>query len=258
MTTDWVLAVGCSLTWGSEITEPGESLPEDKEQAWPAHLGKLLNANQITNRGWPGRSNSSIFRIAMEEMASHCTDYGSAGVVVIQWSGPARLEIINPYELDLSTLYNQKHHPGQEPGPYVSFTPVDILSKKVQVRFPHLAGYFFKYWTHDFYQLELLVNYSVALTSVANALGIKILQFNGIDELNFDNLPTHSQHVSKLIGKEYYKPFERESAFWPAVCNFPRDNKFNIVPSHPSAHSHEEWANILYNYMLETQSDSVV
>jgi hypothetical protein len=254
MKTDWLLAVGCSLTWGSEITQFGESLLEDKTLAWPAHLGKLLNVSQLTNRGWPGRSNGSIFRIAMEEMASHAANYGTDGMVVIQWSGPARLEIVNPYEINIRSLYRQKYHPGQEPGPYHSFTPMEVSDKNIQNKFPHLADYFFRHWTHDFYQLELLVNYSVALTSVANSLGIKILQFNGIDELNFDILPPHSQDISGLIGKEYYRPFDRSSAFWPASCHFPRDNIFNIVPRHPTAEQHEKWANILYNYMLEIQS----
>ena len=258
MKADWLLAVGCSLTWGSEITQFGESLPEDKDSAWPAHLGALLNTTKITNRGWPGRSNGSIFRIAMEEMAAHCAEYGAAGVVVIQWSGPARLEIINPYEVEVASLYSQKHHPGQEPGPYISFSPMELTITKIQQQFPHLADYFFRHWIHDFYQLELLVNYSVSITSVANALGIKILQFNGIDELNFENLPAHSQPISKLIGKEYYNPVNRECAFWPSMCHFPRDNHYNLVPRHPSAEQHAVWATRLYNYMLETHSDNVV
>jgi hypothetical protein len=94
----------------------------------------------------------------------------------------------------------------------------------------------------------------VALSSVAKTLGISILQFNGIDELNFDILPPHSRAISGLIGKEYYRPFDRSAAFWPASCHFPRDNKFHTVPRHPTAEQHEKWANVLYDYMLETQS----
>lgn len=254
MKADWLLAVGCSLTWGSEITHLGSSCPEDNVLAWPAHLSKLLNVSRVTNRGWPGRSNGSIFRVAMEEMTSHVSKYGTDGIVVIQWSGPARLEIINPNKVDVASLYGGHQHPGQEFGPYHSFSPTDILDKETQHKFPHLAEYVFRYWIHDFYQLELLINYSVSLTSVAKTLGINILQFNGIDELNFDILPSHSQDISKLIGKEYYRPFDRSAAFWPASCHFPKDTKFNAVPRHPTADQHEQWANVLYDYMLETQS----
>jgi len=252
MKTDWLLAVGCSLTWGSEITEPGESLPEDKELAWPTHLGKLLGASTVVNRGWPGRSNGSIYRVALADMARYHAELGSNGLVVVQWSGLSRMEIINPRKFDLGSIYEyQQHHPGQESGPYLNLSPGELLSPIVNSMLPGLAQYFTHYWQYKFYLTELLVNYSLALTALADKLGIRILQFNGIEQLEFDVLPDHARYTAKLIGSDYYYPADESACFWRRYQLWPGNN---VVPRHPTAEQHADWANVLYNYMLATQS----
>jgi hypothetical protein len=250
MKKDWLLAVGCSLTWGSEITEVGESLPEDKELAWPAHLGKLLDVNTVINRGWPGRSNGSIYRIAMEDMAKYVNKFGTNGAVVIQWSGRTRIEIVNPFKFEVNKIYKQKNHPGQESGPYLNFG-LEIFDPSVQKQFTGLYHYFSNHWAHEFYQIELLVNYSVALTCLAEKLGITILQFNGIDIIDPMQIPAHSEHIFKLIGTEYYSPTNEAECFWRKYQVW---DGYGKVPKHPTAEHHADWANVLYNYMLETQS----
>jgi hypothetical protein len=251
MTKDWVLAVGCSLTWGSEITELGESLPEDKLLAYPAQFGKLLNAKQLINRGWPGRSNSSIFRIAMEDMAKYVDELGTNGVVVVQWSGRARIEIVNPFKFQVDKIYNQKNHPGQESGPYLNLGPAEISDPSVQKQFTGLYHYFLNHWAHEFYQIELLINYSVALTSLANKLGVTVLQFNGIDAINPTQIPLHATSIFNLIGSEYYCPVDESKTFWRT---YQKIQNGGILPTHPTAEDHADWANVLYNYMLEIQS----
>jgi len=256
--TDWLLAVGCSLTWGSEITQPGESLEQDKLSAWPAHLGNLLKANTIINRGYPGRSNNSIYRVAVQELANYKNKLGNNGILIVQWSGEMRLEFFTPFRFDLKKFYKdscgQHHHPGPE-GSYFCVSPNEILDIKIQQSFAGLHQYFFNYWAHQHYQQELLINYSLSLTGLANKLGIKILQFNGIDEIIPDIIPDHASAALSLIDNEYFHPFDRSYAFWNHVTNkFPRAPVWNKngtfpVPPHPDALQHQIWADKLYEYL---------
>ena len=261
MQKDWVLAVGCSLTWGTEISQPRSSLETDKEHAWPAHLGRLLAANTVINRGWPGRSNGSIFRIAVQDMVKYASTIGKNGIVVIQWSGPARLEIVNPYKIDVTGFHMRTtngYHPGQE-GRYLNVTPSDLgllqnNSNDSLFNSDSLADYFINFWADDCYQHELLLNNIISLNGIAAKLGIQILHFNGIDELNYQKLPEHSAHLSSLIGKEYYNPTSRAHTFWaqsyPEIAHIPDRSKIYNLPPHPTAEHHEEWAQILYEYLL--------
>lgn len=249
---DWLLAVGCSLTWGSEITEKNKSLPQDKDQAWPAHLADLLRIPNVINKGYPGRSNGSIFRVATEEIIKCYQKFGSNGIVVIQWSGPARLEIVNPFVVDVPNWY-KKHfnltHPDQE-GPYFNVTPtVFTLSKEFSEKFPFLEQYFFYYWAHDFYQLELWINYSISVTSLAQRLGVKILQFNGIDCLDFSNLPENAAHLTSLIGSEYLEPCNSKTTFWKTYRDLDNASSVNYLPQHPTFEEHKDWAKKLYQHL---------
>jgi hypothetical protein len=259
MKTDWLLAVGCSLTWGSETTVVGSSLVKDHDNAWPAHLGKMLSTDTVINRGWPGRSNSSIFRVAASDMIHYANEFGSNGIIAIQWSGNARMEFINPYKIDITEYYrrvNNGNHPGQE-GPYLNITPNDLgvfPSNPPILDDVCIRDYFLKYWAHEFYQQELLFTYSISLTSIATRLGIRIIQFNGIDELNPASLPSHAAPLNTLIGNEFYYPYDRSKTFWcsahPDTLKMrPAADEVFKMPHHPTTAQHIEWANTLYDYI---------
>ena len=262
MQKDWLLAVGCSLTWGTEISQPRSSLKADKDHAWPAHLGRLLDATTVVNRGWPGRSNGSIFRIAVQDMVKYATTNGKNGIAVIQWTGPARLEIFNPYKIDVTGHHmhtTKGHHPGTE-GSYLNITPSElgILQNENQskplFKSDAIAEYFLNFWANDMYQCELLFNNIVALNGIATTLGIQILHFNGIDELNYQLLPPHASHLSATIGKEFYNPTSRKHTFWatsyPVMASVPDRSKIYQLPPHPTADHHADWATILYDYLI--------
>jgi hypothetical protein len=219
------------------------------------HLGKLLNAEQVINRGWPARSNGSIYRIGMQDISNCYKQFGNNGVVIIQWSGAMRLEIINPYIFNLDLIYNGSGtHPGQESGPYLSFASAEIASKSVQSRFKGLYEYFFNHWAYQPYQQELLINYSLSLTALAEKLGITIIQFNGIDEIIPSILPEHVLPALELLGKEFYYPTDRSKTFWKVPRKL---QEGSMMPIHPTAEQHEAWATTLYNYMLDTHSDKL-
>jgi len=258
MKKDWLLAVGCSLTWGTDTTVVGSSLPEDKDNAWPAHLGTLLRADTVVNRGWPGRSNGSIYRVAQEEIVRCYQEYGTSGMVVIQWTGPARLELVNPFKIDVPAEIKKTApnvtHPGTE-GSFLCVTPQEICGQtgSLSHTLPGVFQYFTNYWAYDFYQQELLLNYSISLTSLANRLGVTILQFNGIDQLITDALQPHAAHMVSMIGKEYMSPTTREYSFWNTYRPIAPSSGWASLPVHPTRLNHIDWANKLYNYTIENQ-----
>ena len=259
MKKDWLLAVGCSLTWGSDTTIVGSSVPEDKANAWPAHLGNLLRADTVINRGWPGRSNGSIYRVAQEELVRCYQEYGTSGMVVIQWTGPARLELVNPFKIDVPgeiKKTSNTQHPGTE-GSFLCVTPQEICGQNGSLThvLPGVFQYFTTYWAYDFYQQELLINYSISLTSLANRLGVTILQFNGIDQLTADSLQPHAAHMISMIGKEYMFPTNRDYSFWNTYYSVKTTSGWSELPSHPTTSHHIDWANKLYNYSIENQSN---
>ena len=257
MKKDWLLAVGCSLTWGTDTTVIGSSVPEDKDNAWPTHLGKLLGAETVVNRGWPGRSNGSIYRIAQEELVRCYQEYGNSGMVVIQWTGPARLELVNPFKIDVPGEIKKtstSQHPGTE-GAFLCVTPQELWGTTGSLShvLPGVFEYFTTYWAYDFYQQELLINYSVSLTSLANRLGITILQFNGIDQLNPNALHPHAAHMVSMIGKEYMSPTDRDHSFWNTYCKFETGLNWVSMPPHPTTSNHIDWASKLYNYSIDNR-----
>ena len=251
---DWLLAVGCSLTWGSETTEPKKSLPQDKENAYPKHLADILNIRTVINKSEPGKSNGSIYRVAQEELIKCYQQRGSNGLLVVQWSGLARLEIANPFVIDIPHFFKNIGitHPGFE-GPFLSLTPNEILDEVSALRdqLPHVAEYFVGYWAHDFYQQEMLVNHSISLSSLAEKLGVKILQFNGIDEFNPAALRSEIRYIKDAIGKDWKDPTSRKDTFWytyrPESADY--GNGFRNMPTHPTIDEHKDWAKKLYQHL---------
>ena len=72
-----IYCIGDSFTYGEELT--------DREQAWPAVLGKKLN-QPVINWGKPATGNYRIVKRAMDAV------FAGASMIVIGWSDPARQE----------------------------------------------------------------------------------------------------------------------------------------------------------------------
>ena len=72
-----IYCIGDSFTYGEELT--------NREQAWPAVLGKKLN-QPVTNWGKPATGNYRIVKRAMDAV------FAGASMIVIGWSDPARQE----------------------------------------------------------------------------------------------------------------------------------------------------------------------
>jgi lysophospholipase L1-like esterase len=250
LTPLWLLAIGDSCTWGTDLTEPHCSLPEDLAKAWPAHLGKLLSISEsnVINRGWPGRSNDSIFRIAIQDITRIANAIGPNGVVAIGWTAFTRWEIFNPYELNI----DHGRHPGQE-GPYLMVNIADVLEKgRLRDELPELVDYYtkFRIWEHA--ELEHVLDYIISTTALAKSLGIRIIHFNAVDEIRPNTIDGPARHLLDCIGPEFIKPFDRNWAMWPRYAVFPRSTeggKIVASPLHPTEADHKDWANILFDHL---------
>ena len=83
-----IYCIGDSFTYGEELT--------DREQAWPAVLGKKLN-QPVINWGKPATGNYRIVKRAMDAV------FAGASMIVIGWSDPARQEFAD--DLGITDLW---------------------------------------------------------------------------------------------------------------------------------------------------------
>ena len=92
----WVLAVGCSMTYGSELYDDAAGQCTDdharQDVAWPAQLGRRLGL-ESRNMGMPGGSNDRIVRKVLAVLAEVLHGRCPPPIVVVGWSGPARMEL---------------------------------------------------------------------------------------------------------------------------------------------------------------------
>ena len=95
-TPAWVLAVGCSMTYGSELYDDAAGQCTDdrarQDVAWPAQLGRRLGL-ESRNMGMPGGSNDRIVRKVLAVLAEVLHGRCPPPIVVVGWSGPTRMEI---------------------------------------------------------------------------------------------------------------------------------------------------------------------
>lgn len=100
-----LLANGCSHTAGAELEESFQS--KCYEKAWPAHLGKLLAADEVVNLSDSGASQKRIIRTTLEYIGTliHNGEWLKVKnlFVVILWPGAYRDEM---YHKDHDGYYN--------------------------------------------------------------------------------------------------------------------------------------------------------
>ena len=83
-----LIAFGDSFTYGQGFDGTGEAHPQCHPDAWPAHLGKLLNVSEVHNESVPGLSNKLIWHMAMNY------EYHAGDIVVICWTCNTRWSTI--------------------------------------------------------------------------------------------------------------------------------------------------------------------
>jgi len=88
-------ANGCSFTFGMEILGNNDVTLENKQFAYPAEIGNLLNINHVRNESYCGATNEFIFRKTIEnllEMELSGNDPKET-FVIIGWTSICRTEL---------------------------------------------------------------------------------------------------------------------------------------------------------------------
>jgi len=83
-----IFTIGDSFTYGQGFDGTNETHDEHHPDAWPTHLGKLLNVSEVHNESIPGLSNKLIWHMAMNY------DYHPDDIVVICWTCNTRWSTI--------------------------------------------------------------------------------------------------------------------------------------------------------------------
>ena len=92
-----ILTVGCSFTYGSELTNPAIS-------AWPYLLGQQNNW-KVNNQGQGGGSNDRSIRVCFEEVPN------KYDLIIVAWTIHDRIEVPSGSGLLNVTLgYSEKHN----------------------------------------------------------------------------------------------------------------------------------------------------
>lgn len=89
-----LFANGCSWTYGGglnldDISQTNERLP----LVWTHHLGKLINADKVTNLAAGCGSNQRMFRTTFDWLTQQTQEELEDTVAVIQFTDPSRFEV---------------------------------------------------------------------------------------------------------------------------------------------------------------------
>lgn len=102
-----LLTNGCSWTWGGGLgLDSAENDLIRNASTWPAHLAKLLNADEVVQLAAGCGSNQRIMRTTLDWILKQTPERLSNTLAIIQWTDPSRFEYyhskdpLNYYEND--------------------------------------------------------------------------------------------------------------------------------------------------------------
>jgi len=204
-------ASGCSFTAGTAQQDF-----KNKEKSWCYHLG----FDQVKNDAYPGNSNQSIFRNALEYFSAG----GKADFVAIQLTHPIRREILMPVELSEKILGPERVTIVQR-GYYSinSWSVEQVFPEQVDFYINHLAG------SAD-YNSKLTVMGLLALEHTLKKLGIPYVFFCGLTVLG--RIPNSSMH-SLLDSTRHF------------MAQTSMRDYYSLGDQHPDEQQHQEWGEML-------------
>lgn len=250
-----IFSNGCSYTWGGSLYNLRETDNNGKEHfldyyndspknidrlqsVYPHHLGKLMKAEHVYNLSMGGGSNDRIARTTLEffHNAMIAGENLRNYFVTIQWTEPNRTEFYD-------TNY-QKCWVGMQHG-YHFNESVEPWSN----RLTHIKEYYYKCLYSDINALEKTIQNITLLGEFFKVNKIPYVFFSQVDIFGFkiDDIAIQSiEKRIKLIDKRYvwWNGSSRQSVM--AKSDFDAINN-----SHPSRLGHKQWANTLYNWILE-------
>ena len=258
-------ANGCSFTFGMEILGDDDDTLENKQFAYPAEIGKLLNINQIRNASYCGATNEFIFRktienlLEMEELGNNPRDT----FVVIGWTSINRAELsgldwtINAVRDKL--LHNlklkerrdiQKYEPNANEfshfGTYFVSPNRGVAFKDSYFITDDIIDFLVEYVWEDDLEYEKWFVQQEALQNFLNHRGYDFLMFNATGKFELDKFNPWTKNLMKNFNySSYIDPinfsmFDWVNEFYPNEI---------MAASHPSKKAHQKFAEYLYQYI---------
>lgn len=259
---------GCSFTYGMEILGDNNDTPDNKQFAYTAELGKLLNINTVRNESHCGATNEFIFRKTIEnllEMESLGNDPKET-FVVIGWTSICRAELsginwtIDTIE-DVGNLSNIKAseihnfvNTGEEFRKFGTY----FVSPTRQVMFEYNK----KIYSFTDKVIEFLVNHiwiddleyekwfvqQEALKNFLTYKGYDFLMLNATQQYKFENFNQWTKNLMNTFDyKRYIDPLDFSMCDW--VKNFYPNEVMEA--KHPNKKAHQKFAEYLYQYIID-------
>jgi hypothetical protein len=252
-----------------EILGDNDDTVENKEFAYPAELGKILNINTVRNESYCGATNEFIFRKTIEnllEMESLGNDPKET-FVLIGWTSICRAELsglnwtMNTLTKEDRKLLNLKTSDIQNhlaTGDEFRYFGTYFISPARQVIFEYKG----KEYNFTDEVIEFLVNYiwiddleyekwfvqQEALKNFLTYKGYDFLMFNATQQYNFENFNQWTKNLMKIFDcTKYMDPINFSMCDW--VKNY-YPNEI-MEASHPNKKAHQKFAEYLYQYIID-------
>lgn len=239
-------ANGCSYTWGGELfnfyyaeydiwlpAHPNHSLNKKRlETVYPHHLGKLLNADKVINESLGCASNYRIVRTTLnyfynlllngQDIKNH--------FVTVQWSDPSRYEVYDDSEKAYVMYTNQSVSPDSK-----------YINAKMH---SNIKDYYYK----NINSLEQDLN---VFFSQVNSLG-NFFKTNQIPYVFFPHSGWQwSWFYNNTIEQEKYVKLMKNFNWLKndPLYAMQTSGISTVKGSHPNEIGHQQWAQIVYDYV---------
>ena len=228
-------ANGCSMTYGAELSGetivngvPVENDSDYREQhSFPNILGKLIKIENVINDAIGGGGNDRIFRTTMEWTSKYLQNNDGKNLfVVIGWSSPERTE----YRINDTWVSLLPH-----------FSPIHALQNVLDLHKFHVDIIM-----DDRRDYTASINYMLSLQSWFKINSIRFIFFNAL-HIRWPKI-TEIQILREHIDNNYYK-FDNEGFCMSFFCDdYPCGSRH-----HPLEEGHRQWANALYQYIIDNK-----
>lgn len=244
---------GCSWTWGGALDKHfrdpiTHDLDNEKRLSlvWPSHLGKILNAEKVTNLGMGCGSNQRIIRTTFDWLRQTSKTEIQDTIAVIQFAEFSRFDVYedddpsDPFANKPQNWYNCKVDFATQD---LNYEPIDYIIEEIAKRNKY------KFYS-QIEEMYITISHLNALQNLFNSFGVKHVYFWQLGHA-WHCWPVDIQqyvfsHFNMLDDYIIY-PIEKPRYF--EIWDYERSDPNNPY-SHPSIEGHKQLAHHIYKEML--------
>lgn len=247
---------------------------------WPSYLGNLLGISEVVNIARPGRSNDTIYDTTIGWILENYISKNKSTedlLVVIGWSSPERKNII------INEMVDRKETT-------TWFTIWPLMTETTYYHSPLVKEFFKFYVLHQWAEQEYLKRYveqNIQLQNFCELYKIDYYVFNAfyaqpalsphqwtdisvIDQINkwtnlhagqgdlvynWEFIKKTLRHQWNMVSKRAFVNKDHPHGSFRSYIFDNVDVSVRMCNWHPSPESHEAWANYLFKYITNEDSD---